>query len=215
MPNVSLMPEYDAVKVTGVLSVTVPPLTANVVEAAPCGIATLAGTVALVEDERRSIATPAPGAADVKATLQVAVDGGVIDTESHQNPFRLSGKIVTVPPVVETGSDEPVASAAPLWASSSDDDVSVAELDNASSTDATTPLAIGVALGPDSTQIREPAVLLQDTYLFAAAAAGPAVTVAEEKSKVEYLSVQSSEAAESPIGSVRPRFRATVEPGLA
>jgi hypothetical protein len=214
-PNVSLMPEYDAVKVTGVLFVTVPPLTSNVVEAAPSGIATLAGTVALAEDERRAIATPALGAADVKATLQVVVDGGVIDTESHQNPFILSGKIVTVPPVVEIGSDEPVGSAASLRASCSDDDVSVAELDNASNTEATTPLPIGVALGPDSTQVRERAVLLQDTDLFAAAAAGPVVMVAEVKSTVEYLSVQSSEAAASPIGSVRPRFRATVEPGLA
>jgi hypothetical protein len=184
-PNVSFMPEYDAVRVTGVFVVTVPPLTANVVAMAPCGMVTLDGSVASAGDELRAMVAPPLGAADVMATLQVAIDGGVMDTALQENPFRLSGKIVTVPPVVEIGTDDPTALAASLLMSCSDDELSVVELDNASRTEATTPPAIGVALGPDSTQVSEPGLLLQETDLFAVAAAGPAAIVADEKSRVE------------------------------
>lgn len=214
-PNVSFTPEYDAVKVTGVLFVTAPALTANVVETAPCEIATLDGNTAPAGDELSVIMAPPGGAGDVKATLQVAVDGGVIDTELQENPSRLSGKIVTVPPVVAVGSEEPEASAALLFTSCSGDDRSAVELDSPSNTEATMPLGIGAALGPDTTQVTEPELLLQKTVLFAAAAAGPAATVADEKSTVEYLSVHSTEAAESPVESFRPRFSATADPGLA
>jgi hypothetical protein len=68
--------------------------------------------------------------------------------------------------------------------SCSDDDVSVV-LDNASNTVATIPLARDVALEPDSVQVDEPVLLLQERDLFAAVASGPAVTAADEKSSVE------------------------------
>jgi hypothetical protein len=50
---------------------------------------------------------------------------------------------------------------------------------------AITPLEIVVAFKPQTSQIMDPAVLLQDKVLPAAVAAGPAVTVTNEKSAVE------------------------------
>jgi len=184
-PNVSLTPEYDAFKVTDVGLVTVPALTVNVAELEPCGIVTLAGKLAPAGDELRATVIPALGAAEVMDTLHVAVEGGVMETELHVNPLRLSGNIVTVPPVADTGSDDPVASEESLFVSVSDDDVSVVELDNASDIVATTPVAMVVALEPDSTQTMEPAPALQESVLFAPVAAGPAASVADEKSTVE------------------------------
>jgi hypothetical protein len=181
-PKVSFTPEYDAVKVTAVGVVTDPALTVNIAEVEPCGIVTLDGSLVPAGDELRVMIAPPLGAADDKATMQLAVDGGMRDTELHENPSRPTGTIVTVPPVVEIGSDDPVASDASLFVSCTDDDVSVVVLDTVSDTVATTPLSIG-ASRPESTQIAEPALLLQDSDL--PAAAGPAATVADEKSTVE------------------------------
>jgi hypothetical protein len=108
-PNVSFIPERDAVKVTAVGLVTVAAPTVNVVEVAPCATVTLHGK-APEGDELRVTVVPPLGAAEVNATLHVAVDGGVSDTELHENPFKLKGKIVTVPFVVDIATKEPVAS---------------------------------------------------------------------------------------------------------
>jgi len=117
--------------------------------------------------------------------VQVAVAGGVIDTELHENPSRLSAVIVTVPSVVDAVSIEPFASAASGLESCSIDERSVVELDTANDTVATTPVPMVVASGPETTQTTEPADELQFNALFAAVAAAPAVIVAEEKSAVE------------------------------
>jgi hypothetical protein len=182
-PNVSLMPESDAVKLTKVELNTVPALTVNVVEVAPWGIVTLDGTLALAGDELRAMVAPPLGAGDDMVTVQVAVASGMSNTELHENPLRSSGRIVTVPPLVDIGSDEPVASEASPFVSCIDEDVSLVALDNARDTVATTPVEIGVELSQYSTQVAEPAPFLQVRDLFAAA--GPAATVADEKSAVE------------------------------
>lgn len=87
--------------------------------------------------------------------------------------------------MVDTGRDEPDPLAASLVVNCNADDVSVVELDTPSDTVATTPVAIGVESGPDSTHVMEPAVVLQKTDLFAAVAAGPAANVTDEKSTLE------------------------------
>jgi len=74
---------------------------------------------------------------------------------------------------------------------------------------------MGVVFGPDSTQFSKPAVILQKRDLLAAVAAGPAATVADEKSMVEYSSVHSTEAAGSPVEPFRLRLRLIVDPGFA
>ena len=59
------------------------------------------------------------------------------------------------------------------------------ELDTINDTVARTPFEIGVALRPHSIQVVAPALLLQLIDLFAAIATGPAVTAADEKSRLE------------------------------
>ena len=117
--------------------------------------------------------------------MQVAVAGGVIDTELHENPSSASAVIVTVPPVVDAASIEPVVSTASGLESCNDEDGSVVESNTASDTVARTPVPIVVAFAPETTQTIEPADELQFTDLFAAVAAGPAAIVAEEKSVAE------------------------------
>jgi hypothetical protein len=59
------------------------------------------------------------------------------------------------------------------------------ELETVRETVATTPFEIGVALRPYKTHVAVPGVVVHETFLFAAAAAGPAKTVTEENSVVE------------------------------
>jgi hypothetical protein len=164
--------------------VTVPALTVNVPEAEPWGMLRLDGKVASAGDELRATLT-ALGALLVNSTVHVAVEGGVSDTELQENPLRPSGVIVTVPPVTVVASMEPPASAESGLESCKVEDVSVVVLDKANAMVATTPVPIVVAFDPDNTQITEPAPGTQSTDLLAAVAAGPAETVAEEKSAVE------------------------------
>lgn len=89
--NVELAAAYDAVNVTAVGLVTVPPLSVNVVELAPCAIVTLEGIVATAGDELSVIVAPALGAAPVRATVHVAAAGGVIDNGLQENPFSPNG----------------------------------------------------------------------------------------------------------------------------
>jgi hypothetical protein len=125
---------------------------------------------------------PPLGAADVKATVQVAVAGGVSETALHENPFKASCGIVTVPPEVDIDTDEPVPSDAPLLVNCSDDELFFVVVDIANVTVPTTPVVIGIVLFPISTQVVEPAVLLQYRDLFVSE---PTANVAAEKSTVE------------------------------
>ena len=50
-------------------------------------------------------------AEEVSVTVQVDPVDGVINTGLQVNPFKLGGRIVTVPPVVEVDIAVPVASA--------------------------------------------------------------------------------------------------------
>jgi hypothetical protein len=74
-PNMAFTLEYVAVRVTGVEPVTLPVLTVNVAELAPCGTVTVAGTLAAVllelESNSDTIAPPLPAAA-VRLTVPVA-----------------------------------------------------------------------------------------------------------------------------------------------
>lgn len=73
-PDVTLAPEYVAVKVTEVDVLTVPALTVNVPEVAPCGIVTLEETLAATLLELESDTTTPPlGAACVRVTVPVPI----------------------------------------------------------------------------------------------------------------------------------------------
>jgi hypothetical protein len=61
----------------------------------------------------------------------------------------------------------------------------VVELETVRVTVATTPFEIGVSFKPYKTQVAVPGVLVHDTVLFTAVAAGPASTLTDEKSAVE------------------------------
>ena len=72
-PAVLLAPEYDAVIVAGVDVLTVPAVTVNVAEVAPCATVTLDGTLAAPLFELDSETTaPLEGAAPVSVTVPVA-----------------------------------------------------------------------------------------------------------------------------------------------
>jgi hypothetical protein len=71
--NVVLAPEYEAVKVAVVEELTVPAVTVNVAEVEPCGIFTIAGTLAAAELELDSeTPTPPVPAAAVRVMVPVA-----------------------------------------------------------------------------------------------------------------------------------------------
>jgi hypothetical protein len=93
--------------------------------------------------------------------------------------------MVTVPLLDNVVTALPCASVARLLANSTGEEVFVVELDTVSDIVARSPLEIGIALRPHSTQVMAPALLLHVIDLFAVSAAGPAVTVAEAKSNVE------------------------------
>ena len=160
-----------------------PALRVNVPELDPCGITMLDGMIAPAGDELSATVTPPLGAADVNATVHVAVDGGVIDTALHENPFSPNDEIVTVAPLPDTASEEPPPSEASRFVRLTADDGFVLELDTPMATVATTPLPIVAALEPESTHVNDPVFELHDKDLFPAA--GPAANVADEKSAVE------------------------------
>jgi hypothetical protein len=72
--NVLLTPASEAVRVTGVELVTVPAVTVKVADVAPCGITTLAGTLAAeVTELERNTVMPSTPAAAVAVTVPVPV----------------------------------------------------------------------------------------------------------------------------------------------
>jgi hypothetical protein len=162
------------------------PPTVKVIEVVPDGIVTLGGIVRSAGCALSVMVAPELGALPVSVTEQFVVAGGVIVTWVQDSEFNAGGVIVTVPPVVVTGSDEPVASEASLVVIWSDDDESFVEPDTTNATVAMAPPPTVVAPGPDRTHIAEPAtVLLQLSVLFAAVPAAPVENVADEKSAVE------------------------------
>lgn len=138
IPNVEVAPEYEAVKVTGVELLTLPAVTENVAEVEPCGIVTDDGTIAPAGDELRFTVAPPLRAVEVSVTVQVDAVDGPIDTGLQVNPFKLGGRIVTVPPVVEVATEAPVGSASIALENWTEEDVFVVEADNVSVRVATT-----------------------------------------------------------------------------
>jgi hypothetical protein len=136
-------------------------------------------------DALRVTVTPPLGAAEVRSTVHVSVEGGVTLTEPHENPFNPKGVIATVPPLSETVSAEPFGSTEAPLGSVRTEEVSVVELETVSATVATTPPPIVVSLSPYRTQIMAPEAGLQLSVFCAPVAAGPAEAVADEKSLVE------------------------------
>ncbi len=65
IPNVLLTLEYEAVRLTGFATLTVPAVTENVAEVCPCGTVTVAGTVPapVLELESDTVTPPLPAAA--------------------------------------------------------------------------------------------------------------------------------------------------------
>src|SRR5579864_4618933 len=168
-PNVSLTPRYEAVKVTGVATDTLPGVTLNVAEVAPCGIVIVVGKFAAAEDEFSVIVAPEAGAGAVSATRQLEALGGVIETGLHEKPFKPNVCwMVTIPPLLDAGKEDPTASDATAFESRTADDVFVVDLDKVKDTLATTPFEIEVLLKPHSTQWEAPGTLLQKADLLAA-----------------------------------------------
>ena len=183
--NVELEPEYDAVKVTDVAVLTFPAVTANVPDVDPCGMTTLDGMFAPAGDPLRPTVAPPLNAAELRLTVQVDPADGLTESGLHEKLLNLGlCRIVTLPPDADAERAVPAgvaAAAFPNW--TSDDPFSV-EADKPSVTAATVPLEIVVSLRPQATQVMLPAPLAQESDLFAII--GPAATLAEEKSLVEY-----------------------------
>lgn len=193
---------------------TVDALAVNVAEVAPCAIVTVGGNRAPEGEDVRAIAAPPIGAGDVRATVQLEVDGGAMACGLHEKPFKLDWLIVTVPPVVETPSIVPAPSDATAFSTCKTDVGCVDEDDTVSDTVAMTPPEIGVAFMPHKTHVLDPGALLQDTDLFTAAAAGPMVTPIDEKSAVAYAIVHWI-AAGFAFEEFRVRSNITTAPGDA
>jgi len=66
----------------------VPAVTAKVAEVEPCGIVTLAGTVAAAGDALSAIVAPPLSAADVSATTQDDPADGVRDVGLHEKLLK-------------------------------------------------------------------------------------------------------------------------------
>jgi len=185
MVNVSLVPEYDPVSVAGVDAVTVPAVTVNVADVAPCGTVTVAGAEIAVDDELIATDAPPLGAAIVSAIEQDDVAWDATVTGLHEKPFRPCCWIVTVPPLADAVNALAFASAAVLFPSCTVDDVAFVELDTASATVAIAPFAIVVVFIPDTMHVAEPVPLLQVMDLLSVPSMVVAVTVAPVKSVVE------------------------------
>ena len=136
-------------------------------------------------DTLRPIVMPPIGAMDVRATVQVDVADGEGVSGRHESPFRAGGTMVTVPPLVATGSAAAVESAATPLTTCTGELVSVAEAGTVSEIVAATPFDMPVAFIPDKMQVIAPGELLQLRDLLAADATGPTLTEADEKSAVE------------------------------
>jgi hypothetical protein len=185
--NVALTPRYEAVSVTGVGALTTPATTGKVPEPAPCGIVSVDGTLAAAgEDDARPIVTPPLPARPVKVTEQVEPDGAANDIGLHESPLRAGDcTIVNEAPVADAGIEFPSESAASVVTTSTADEVLVVEFASCTDTVATIPSEIGVEFIPQMTHFGTPPVVLQESDLPAAAAAGPAATTADEISPAE------------------------------
>jgi len=135
------------------------------------------------EDALKVIFAPPAGAGEVRATLQIEDDCGLMVAGLHENPFK-PGRIDSMPPVTVIDRDVALLSAALPPMSCSDACASGGAVATVRDTTATAPLVIGVLFRPQATQVAvpEPEVLSQEIDLFAAVAPGPAVTLTAEKS---------------------------------
>jgi hypothetical protein len=117
-PKPSLTPPYDAVNSIGVEVVTLPAVALKVAEFPPCGIVIDNGRVTSPGDALRAIVAPPLGAACVRDTVQENPASDRTDVELQEKPFKPADcPIVTIPGVVDTGSDHPALSAANGFAS--------------------------------------------------------------------------------------------------
>ena len=110
MPNVSLAPAKEAVRVTPVEMATFPAATENVVEVEPCGTVTVEGMLAPAGDALKLMVAPPLPAAEVSATVHVEPTVGLIIIGLHEKPFKLGAcPMVTVPLLVKVDKGVPVA----------------------------------------------------------------------------------------------------------
>ena len=168
---------------TVVVELTDPAVIEKLVELDPAGTVTEDGIFRPAGDAVKEIAAPSLGAADVRLTVQVAVADWLRDIGLQESPFK-PGWIVTVPPVVDVFKDFPAASAAELFVICTAEEVCVVEPDTVNVTVATTPFENAVVFRPHNMHVVEPAPPPQERVLFAPVDAGPATTVAAEKSAV-------------------------------
>jgi hypothetical protein len=75
-------------------------VTLNVVEVAPAGTGTVAGTLAAAEAELSAMVAPDAGAAALSPRVQVEIAGGVTETGVQEKALSTGGCwIVTAPPL--------------------------------------------------------------------------------------------------------------------
>lgn len=152
-------------------------------ELAPAGTVTEDGMVRPAGEAARETAAPPLGAADVRLTVQVAVADLLRDIGLQESPFK-PGWIVTMPPVVDVSRDLPAASAAELFVTCTAEEECAVEPETVNVTVATTPFGNAVVFSPHNIHVVEPAPPPQERVLLAPVDAGPATTVAAEKSAV-------------------------------
>ncbi len=98
--KVLLTPASEAVSVTAVEVVTLPPVTVNVVDVDPCGITTLAGTLApAVGRLERKTVRPSRPAAAVEETVPVAVPPLTIVLGLTEKVLSTGGGFTVIPKV--------------------------------------------------------------------------------------------------------------------
>ena len=135
--------------VTGVATLTVPAVTGNVAEVAPCGTLTLEGTFAPAGAALSPTVAPPARAAEVRVTVQVDPAEGETEVGLHERLFRPGVCwIVTVPLLAATGIDAPVASAAEPPVSWTIEDASGADPDNVKFTVARTAFGMVAVFSP-------------------------------------------------------------------
>lgn len=168
---------------TEVAELTVPAVATNVPDVAPCPIVSVEGTLAPA-DEPNAIVAPPLNAAEVRLTVQVDPPDGVMERGLHERLFNLGAwRMVTVPPDNDAVSGAPVGLAIIPFCSCTEEDVLVVEADNSKVMEASVPLGTVESLMPHIRHVAAPGVFVHESDLLAAA--GPAATLAEEKSAVE------------------------------
>ena len=169
---------------------TVVVVTLKLALVASAGIVNDPGTEAFALLDLKLTAIPPEGAAELRVTVHEEAAGGSTDAGLHEIPLKLGPcGMVIVPPAVEVEMAVLSGAAAAPLRSWIEEDVFDVNADIVRLTVATTPFAMVVEFKPHTTHVEAPIPLLHESDLLAAVVTGPAATLTEETSVLEYASV--------------------------